>query len=273
MKELFDQGFEILPDLIDKQLLSSLESEVKNLFKLNFRKVVPELKGITELSNQEFFNWMRIVDQNYPKELYEFCKLIKDSYAGSRVYTSDIMTVASGILGCPINTLLLDGPYFFINIPSKERLLYKWHTEVHYYPKRKKFVNLWIPLFGDRDETSGAMQILPYSHRSVFSFVEYKGFSKRESQEAMSFQQFEVPTVEIQDFKPRTINVKRGEILLFDKNLVHRSVANISSQPVFTFVCRIWTHELDHTMSADIAVKPYTGQDLSCPAVADFYVD
>ena len=189
------------------------------------------------------------------------------------MYTAGIIKVATDVLGCPINTLLLDGPNFFINIPSEERLLYKWHTEVHYYPKRQKFVNLWIPLFGDRDETSGAMQILPSSHRSVFSFVEYKGFSKRESQDAMTFQQFEVPTGEIQDFDPITINVKRGEVLLFDKNLVHRSVANISSQPVFTLVCRLWTNASDHTMSADIAVKPYTGQDLSCPSVANFITD
>ena len=34
---------------------------------------------------------------------------------------------------------ILHGPNIFINKPKTKRLLYKWHSEANFYPKREVF--------------------------------------------------------------------------------------------------------------------------------------
>ena len=53
--------------------------------------------------------------------------------------------------------LLMDGPGIFVNRPKTKRLLYKWHSESHYYPKKRNFLNIWLPIFDNKSDKNGTM--------------------------------------------------------------------------------------------------------------------
>ena len=75
--------------------------------------------------------------------------------------------------------LLIDGPGIFINRPKTKRLLYKWHSESHYYPKRRNFLNIWFPIFTNKNEKNGTMCIKEKSHPlNDLPINEYQGYDK-----------------------------------------------------------------------------------------------
>ena len=62
--------------------------------------------------------------------------------------TAEITRVFRALLKVKKNVpLLMDRPGIFVNRPKTKRLLYKWHSESHYYPKRRNFLNIWLPIF------------------------------------------------------------------------------------------------------------------------------
>ncbi len=73
------------------------------------------------------------------------------------LFNDKFLALTSSILGSKKNSVLIDGPALFVNRPNTERLLYKWHSEAHYYPKRRRFLNIWLQLFDTKSKDNGSM--------------------------------------------------------------------------------------------------------------------
>jgi ectoine hydroxylase-related dioxygenase (phytanoyl-CoA dioxygenase family) len=163
------------------------------------------------------------------------------------------------------NKLIISGPSFFINIPHNFERKYTWHSEQNWYPKRRKFLNIWCPVFNDRTNDD-SMAVMPGSHKKDwFYFSEYTGYEGKIDETANV--QYEIPSSFLEEYKPYIPSVKVGEGLFFNGKLVHRSLDNISKKPQFTIVFRVFDYSQDLTLSSNWADIPYNRKSIGIPEI------
>lgn len=203
---------------------------------------------------------LETMEGDHKEALYQVQKLLPKSAFIHDFFGLQFRDVCADLLGCKRNDLLIDGPGLLINRPNTTRLLYKWHSEAHYYPKRRRFLNIWFPVFGDKTRDNGVMSVKLGSHKKDWPFAEYQ-----EGQNA--FRQFEVPENFVSEYPEHFCESKRGDLIIFDRNLIHRSNPNTSDKYSFACVVRAWTPEDDLTLSGDFDVAPYSGKDYARPGL------
>lgn len=142
---------------------------------------------------------------------------------------------------------ILTGPSVRINFPNQTESLYTWHSEAHWYPKRRSFYNLWSPLYGPKHEGNGTMYIKPNTHSRQWHFREYTA----------GLLQYEVPEQEHRDFQEIPMILNEGDVVIFDRNLLHRSSLNKSNEPSLSLEFRAYDYTNDLTTSAKTGERPY----------------
>jgi ectoine hydroxylase-related dioxygenase (phytanoyl-CoA dioxygenase family) len=150
----------------------------------------------------------------------------------------------------------MDG--ILINIPTNYSRLYTWHSESHYYPIRNNFFNTWTPLLCDKNTSNGTMLIKKGSHKGNYTFNEFIGYEERDNHQKSAFHQLDVPDDEIEDYEVVEMNIKRNSLIIFNKNMIHRSTVNTSKKCSFAMVIRFFEYSKDLTLSHSHRIKPYT---------------
>ena len=264
LKELEDLGHTSFTDYFQDGDLQVVEEAIVSLFSLQALKigdVREETLAVLEGGKDNFEKFCKIyelLERDDKEALYHVQKFLPSSMGARSIFSKDLMNLCADILGSDTRRLLVDGPAVFINRPNTERLLYRWHSEVHYYPKRRKFLNIWIPLFVSKTKNNGTMSFKEGSHKHAFPFVEYQGYTSK-SEKKNSFIQFEIPPNFLTEFLEHWCVANRGDLIMFDKNLAHTSNANISESYSAALVARIWDPSEDLTLSGDVAAQPYGG--------------
>ena len=103
-----------------------------------------------------------------------------------------------------------------------------WHQEVVYYVPGSDFVQTWAPLIIDATIVNGTIQICPASHNEIAkqSYHEGEGDDYR----------YIVDEDVIKKYNPISLEMKLGQLLIFDSKLIHRSGKNESSQTRYSLV-------------------------------------
>ena len=234
--------------LFDLHDLSYVEDVIECLFQQQAAKlrIDGDLETILEM-----------LEHSDPAALYEVQKLIAASFQVRQLFDWTFVELCASQLDRDPKNLLIHGPGLFVSRPNTQRLLYKWHSEAHYYPKRRCFLNVWFPLFGNRMVENGAMEIMPGSHKRDFPFCEYQGFNA--GGQKHHFKQLEIPPQFLTDYSPLACVADRGDAIIFDRSLVHRSCENRSKTFAFAMAVRVWDASDDLTLSGDMAATPYGG--------------
>ena len=162
---------------------------------------------------------------------------------------------------------MFNGPSLFINKPKSKRLLYKWHSESHYYPKRRRFLNIWIPLFTSKNLVNGTMSFKEQSHKKTFPFTQYIGYDKESKGKKNHFIQYEIPNNFLDEFSEHFCINEPGDLIVFHKNLVHKSNLNKSERYSFALVMRVWTPLDDLTFSGKMGIRPYDEDFFGSPEI------
>ncbi len=199
-----------------------------------------------------------LLEKDDKDALYQVQKFLPASNGARNIFTDKVMEICAQALGSDTRRLLIDGPAVFINRPNTERLLYRWHSEVHYYPKRRRFLNLWLPLFTPKTKQNGTMSFKEQSHKNSYPFVEYQGYSVK-SEKKNSFIQMEIPPNFLTHLNEHWVEVDVGDLVMFDKNLAHTSNANTSNQYSAAIVARVWDPSDDLTLSGNVDATPQGG--------------
>ena len=264
LKKLKDLGHTSYSDYFQKSDLQVVEDTVVNLFALQALKI-GDVRSETisvldaKLDNfEKFCKIYELLERDDKEALYQVQKFLPSSIGARSIFSSSLMSLCSNMLGSDSGRLLVDGPAIFINRPNTERLLYRWHSEVHYYPIRRKFLNVWIPLFVPKTKNNGTMSFKEGSHKHTFPFVEYHGYTSK-SEKQNSIVQLEIPPNFLTEFSEHWCEANPGDLIVFDKNLAHTSNANTSSNYSAALVARIWDPSEDLTLSGDVAGTPYGG--------------
>lgn len=123
------------------------------------------------------------------------------------------------------------------SLPSDERLTWRWHQESTYHPPEVDSLGFWFPIFAPATERNGTMSVLKGSHK--LGIVEYKKH-KPTPDAATSL----IPA-EIDEYTRRFEEVHCvcdvGDVVIFHKDLIHRSNLNRDVRPRITGLVRVGT--------------------------------
>ncbi len=244
-------------NIFEEAVLALLVQQAKKIGE--YREQVIEVES-TNYSNFEKFQIIyEIMEADDKEALYQVQKLLTSSVDARSVFNPEFIDLMAGILGSNTKSMLIDGPALFVNRPKTERLLYKWHSEQHYYPKRRRFLNVWIPLFEDKSKMNGTMSFKEKSHLKDFPFADYQGFNQDSKDKSNYFIQYEIPQNFLDEYKEHFCIAAPGDLYVFHKNLAHRSNANTSNKYSVAIVARVWDPSDDLTLSGNMHATPYGG--------------
>lgn len=254
------EGYVKLTNRIDTTLLTSVELAIQDIFWHQAHKIKDY--SILPCDMDAIINALEGRDN---RALYQCQALIQQSPVVRGFITKKFTDLLCTFFdGNPASTLVSE-PNLFVNAKNAKRLLTKYHTEALYYPKRRKFINVWFPIFTDRTAANGAMIILPQSHSRAWDasmMSEYQGYTKDDEGKKEHLTQYEIPTNMLEGYKPHVCEAARGDCYIFDRNLVHSSASNTTGKLSYALVFRVWDFKDDLTLSGDMGVVPYGGRDI-----------
>jgi ectoine hydroxylase-related dioxygenase (phytanoyl-CoA dioxygenase family) len=195
------------------------------------------------------------LESNDRKAALQAQKLISQSKAVLNISNSLIVDIASKLLKANSSSLVFESFGSFVpNIPSNTSRLYTYHSEAHWLPYRKNFINVWAPMFREKSINKGTMFIKPLSHKENHDFYEYQGYDGNDNNSF--YTQYEVPENNIYSEIP--ITAEPGDVVFFNRNLLHRSEFNESKKVGYLFVNRYFDTNKDLTISANMNIRPYS---------------
>ena len=259
-------GISIFENVLKKKELDLFYNTLLNITFYHLRKIKENKNSITKIYNSslplgdKLSKILELYEKNDKEALYQLQKLYSSSIELRNIIgTKFLIKEFKKLLELKENQpLLVDGPGIFINRPKTKRLLYKWHSESHYYPKRRNFLNIWFPIFFNKSEKNGTMFIKEKSHLlNDLPFNEYQGFDKSSENKKNHFIQYEVPENFLKNLKTFKSNLNVGDLLVFHRKSIHTSTPNLSKKYSFAVVFRVLDISKDLTINGNLDVSPY----------------
>jgi ectoine hydroxylase-related dioxygenase (phytanoyl-CoA dioxygenase family) len=266
LQQFNHDGFLVIKNFWPEELLTFWEKSLIALYLRQATKIesiktiVADLAKKTDFSATDFDAILYQFEHGHKDAAYHVLKMIENSPAAHQLLSySGLTKVAAALLKCPQHLLTLSGPNPFINLPSTKRLLYHWHSESCYYPKRRNFLNIWFPIFRDKTPDNGTMWFCVKSHEiQERHFIEYQGYDKETENKKNHFIQYEIPEVELTEYEKVPVIAQRGDLVCFHRSLVHTSTLNSSTTPSYASVLRVFDYGFDLTLSGEATVRPYS---------------
>lgn len=127
------------------------------------------------------------------------------------------------------------GSGVLFGLPNDSRLTWTWHQECNYHPNIPRIVHFWFPIFGRNDKDRGTMSCLVGSHK--LGTLPYTAVKPHERGGTSLIPQ-NIEKHE-QDHSEHFFEADPGDLVVIDKDLIHKSNGNKSEQVRFTGVLRI----------------------------------
>ena len=103
-----------------------------------------------------------------------------------------------------------------------------WHQEVFYYIPKSDFVQTWAPLIHHAKKEIGTIEVCVGSHKEI----------ARQSNEKPDNEKYPyiVEQSEVKKYNVQIMELKLGQLLIFNSKLVHRSGDNVSKKVRYSLV-------------------------------------
>ena len=216
-KEIEKKGFIIIKNFFTKKEISLFQSLLFDFSRQEVRKITKrKFKNINDLVIFLFKNNLKIL-----REIVEATPYLM----GSKVFiaNSKIKKILENFFN-KYKKIYVTGPHIFYKNNIVKTRVYKPHTEQSYYPRRKSFVNLWFPLFFEKNKYNGSMTVIEGSHKITSKIKKSMTIDKYYTK---GFEQLEVINKKFDKLKKTTIDIPVGDLVVFHKDLVH--LANINN--------------------------------------------
>lgn len=223
LDNFWENGFAIVPVLS--------EEEVENILSI----VVKLIRSVVEIPESELDKGSLWLINKYLPIVYENPKngsLIYDSMnlntKFKNIFSEKVLIDALNEIfsqtHCDVELLFGDLQFFF-HLPNIDRETLGWHQDTAYFKHnygREKSVVVWIPLLDCMSE-DGAVWIIPGSHKN--GYIEHHTNVKGEHKDKEWNKRGMVylPENVIDEEKAVQVELKKGEALVFDMNLFHKS--------------------------------------------------
>ncbi|WP_131782859.1 phytanoyl-CoA dioxygenase family protein [Legionella gresilensis] len=111
---------------------------------------------------------------------------------------------------------------------SPSQFTLDWHNDVFSTIPFSQFTHMWIPIVRDATLERGTLMLCPRSHKELI---------KQEIKLDVPYNhRFKVDFKQLEKFNPTSIEVKLGQGLFFDGNMIHRSGFNSSNHMRYTMI-------------------------------------
>ncbi len=210
--EAFDKVKTILENIVNVAIQKFLSAEQKN-----------DIKNLSDLDSKlVFLNSInpRIITfiQRTISRSPEFFNL-----SGSPIISQWMRTFLSLEENSPLY-LLSNGIIFTIpreTIKRSTSFDIGWHKDIFFTIPESRFLHVWIPLLHDATKEIGTLKVCPGSHKA--------GVGKQIYDPTATFNYtFMMDPEEVKKYNPVSVEVKRGDALIFDARLIHASGENTS---------------------------------------------
>ena len=266
LRKFKNSGYIKFDDILDKKSMNVFCDSLLNLTYYHLKKAKDHQKRLTTIykSNlsvgKKISKMFELFEKKDAEILYQLQKMLMVHNDLRNILISPkLNNIFKKLLDIKGKTpILMNGPGIFVNRPKTKRLLYRWHSEQHYYPKRRNFINIWFPIFSSKSEKNGTMFIKEKSHLlDDLPFNEYQGYEKKTENEKNHFVQYEIPENFVKNHKTYKAKLNVGDLLVFHRKAVHTSTQNRSNDYTFAVVFRIWDMSKDLTINGNLSVFSY----------------
>ena len=256
-------GYIILKNFFNKKDIDDLSKKLWLTSYYYFYKIKPYRQFLKKLDSNKFdylnkfSKFYNYFEKDEKKILHSLQKIFEqNTEIKNFFFDKKLKKIYSSLLDIDYDLpIFLHGPNIFVNKPKTKRLLYKWHSEANFYPKRRSFLNIWFPLFNNKTKNNGTMKIKEKSHKNFdYPINEYIGWDKKTLNSENNFFQKEVPEKFLKKYNTKILDLKIGDLIIFHRNLVHSSSLNKSKEFSFALTGRIWEFSKDYSLSSNFGI-------------------
>lgn len=263
LEQYDNEGYIILKNFWPEEILKIWEETIISFYYMQAKKLPKIRESVNNTRTVDGLDTVLLLYEKYHKQSgFHAGQLVRSSMMRNFVFTQDFfVSTCSQLLRCSKELLNIDEGVVFPSIPSSKRLLYQWHSEASYYPKRNHFLNGWFPVFRNKTKQNGTMIVMPKSHKKEYwDFMEHFGYDDT-SPKTQTREQFEVPASSLSEYETVPIDIERGDMCFFDRNLLHASTINESDKFSYASVVRIFDVKDDLTLSSTLDIRPFTEEN------------
>lgn len=218
-----ENGFVILKNYINPNLLDILKKTLFTMFSYNLKKSIKtdQLEDlIYKLENEDHnkvYNIQKAISSS--SNAITLLDFLKMGELHSDLYNSDKKNVHLTLLQAPVQ------------FPNDDRFDFKWHQESGSYTGYTNILTCWFPILGPVNEIDGSMTLIPKSHKNgIREFTHIK----KES----GLNDWRINLSNDEDKNAEIVKINPTDIVLFDSNVIHKSVANIGNKIRITGIVR-----------------------------------
>ena len=253
--EYNENGFIILENFFSKDELNRFDNTLREIIRITIKKAsekFPQLRNIK--AGQEFDEGMIELKAADPYYISVIQRTISRTpeffYLSSK---PQIAEMARSLMNLSDNSpfyVSSCGMVFAHPNSSTDKSSYHvelgWHTDVFFTIPRSQFIHIWSPFVHDATVDIGTIWVCPQSHKD--------GMPKQKIDIKVPYNhRYSVDVDEISRYEKIPVEVKRGTLVLFARDLIHRSGKNISEQVRYSMV------GLYHDINQE-AFQPFTTQ-------------
>jgi len=247
----FDNGYLLLKDFLDKEIIEKILQDAKSIFQLQF-----DYLNLDSNFNEN----LKTLFKNHFQVFIDCGKQIQHLISLHKLSLDDKILTLINSLGIE-KPNISTRPVLYFNHPdlAKEK---SYHTVDAHQDWRSMQSSLdslviWVPLT-NIDKSLGALQIIPKSHL----------FGLKTNEVVNGFGMVDT---DIYDDEFIDVEVKQGDILVFSSFLIHRSGNNSSGQPRWschfrynnlkesTFIKRGFPHNYIYKPESELITKNFPG--------------
>lgn len=235
-------GFLILPGFFKKGELRMIEDTLRSVIATYVEKAAREHPGKIrpdKIKGKEFDDGvfaLEAISHGYISEIYD---AMSQTPAFLRFISQEKMAVCiNQLLGQFLNNPL----YSFtarcrIDQPHDTQFTYGWHQEVFYSIAESQFLQTWAPLIRDTTRKNGTIEVCARSHQ--------EGIAKQRYEDRAGRPYYIVDEAVVRKYPDQlSLEMKLGDLLIFQSRLFHRSGVNSSKQVRYSLVGMY--HNINH---------------------------
>lgn len=243
-----EQGYMILKDVVPfdltLRLFYALFENCTNLLvrqgELSQSRQINLKKGRDEIDLDKLTELIVLCNQ-HPNLLGELYDTILSNNILLRIFSREkLCRACEELLSKNNQSVCLYGykPRLLMSVPNDDSRIYGWHQEVFYKLPEVSAVQIWAPIFEDASEVNGTIEVIPGTHLSGIFNCSWQSSS-------MAATKIEIPDKILDTSNAICLTVNRGDVLIFDPRLVHRSRVNSSNTRVRNTLVGLWHNSLD----------------------------
>lgn len=232
--EFYDEnGYLIIDNFFTDKELNDFGEALKSLIQHGLKKISkshPEIKpeDFNEKELDEGIMKLEEIDHTFVANIYDTLYQVPEF----------LRIIAKPETSKCVNQLLKienDNPLYTytcrcrIDPPKNERRTTKWHQEIFYSIPKTKLVQTWAPLIIDATPENGSIEFCVGSHKDGIARVSFSNIKNDATP-------FLINDDIIQKYETKTLRMKKGQLMFFHPELIHRSNTNLTNTVRYSLV-------------------------------------